>query len=689
MKDLPAVLSSRPATTFYSENGNGIGYSTLRIRGFDQRRIAVSINGIPQNDPEDFNVFWINFFDIDGAVEDIQIQRGAGASEYGSVGIGGAINVVALPYRPFPYAELSAAYGSFDTRRISVEGNSGLIRDRYVFFGRYSRLESDGYRRWSWTEFDRFFVGATRYGARSALTVQAYGGPQRDGLAFGGIPRDANSGVVEGDGVVSIDRRYNPSSLTSDVESFHQPHVEIHHQWARDEQLRVNQSLFWVKGTGYFDFGANFRSADYLMLPDGFVPDSDRSLPLLLSSPDSDVLFRANLVQWQVGWIPRLSYVGKLGETELGAEVRLHRSERWVRIQEATGIPADRVGSEADRRVYQFRGEKLITSLSAGHVARPWPRVAVEGEALITFARYRTYDDLFFGVEFTRPYVFLNPRIGFTVNPERTWSGYASISLASREPRLKSLYDGEEAGAGFRPRFELKPDGNLDLDRPLVDAEHLFDFELGVSRTTDRSVVALSAFWMEFVDEIVPSGGLDQFGVPRTGNAERTRHVGVESEWRLALGEGLQVYGNFTIGRARYRRFEEFGANGARIDREGNPIPGFPSTSGNLEVRYRLGGWRVGLFGRYAGRQHIDNSGGRIGGVYDESLTVDPYVLADAAVSHTFGPGSALSGLSLGIDVNNVLDREVLLFGNVGPLGPQFFPAATRHMLFRVSYVLR
>ncbi|MDX1741493.1 MAG: carboxypeptidase regulatory-like domain-containing protein, partial [Rhodothermales bacterium] len=102
MKDLPATLSSRPSTTYYSENGNGIGYSTLRIRGFDQRRIAVSINGIPQNDPEDFNVFWINFFDVDGAVEDIQIQRGGGASQYGSVGIGGAINIVALPYRPYP-----------------------------------------------------------------------------------------------------------------------------------------------------------------------------------------------------------------------------------------------------------------------------------------------------------------------------------------------------------------------------------------------------------------------------------------------------------------------------------------------------------------------------------------------------------------------------------------------------------
>ena len=689
MKDLPATLSSRPSTTYYSENGNGIGYSTLRIRGFDQRRIAVSINGIPQNDPEDFNVFWINFFDIDGAVEDIQVQRGAGASQYGSVGIGGAINIVARPYRPFPYAEVSTAYGSFDTRRLSLEVNSGLLRDRYVLFGRYSRLESDGYRDWSWTKFDRFFVGATRYGLNSTLTVQAYGGPQEDGLAFAGIPREANTATITGPGGASISRRFNSSNFTRDRESFHQPHIEINHQWIPRSGLLVDQTLFGVKGIGHFDFGANFRTADYLMLPAGFVPDELRALPLFLSSPESNVIFRANLDQWQLGWIPRVRHTRGAAETVIGGELRLHRSERWGRIEDAVGIPTEAVGSEADRRVYQYRGEKLIGSLSASHMRQLSARLALKGEALVAYSRYRTYDDQFFGVEFTKPYLFVNPRIGVTINPGRTWSAYGSISYASREPRLKSLYDGEEAGAGFTPRFETDSEGGFDFDRPLVQAEHLLDFELGASRSTDESVVSISAFWMEFFDEIVPSGGLDQFGVPRTGNAERTRHLGIESEWRLAVTTGLNLYGNFTVERARYRRFEEFGPDGSMVERKGNPIPGFPSTSGNLEVRYTYRGFRFGLFGRYVGRQHIDNSGGRSQGDFDESLTVDPFILVDASLSHTFAPGSALGGLSLAVDVNNFLDRRVLLFGNVGPLGPQFFPSATRHALFRATYTLR
>jgi iron complex outermembrane receptor protein len=197
MKDLPVLLSRQPSVTYYSENGNGMGYSTLKMRGFGQRRLAIAINGIPQNDPEEFNVFWINFFDIQGVVEDIQIQRGAGSSLYGPAAIGGAVNIRAMPYRPDAFARVEVGGGSFNTQRYTAEINSGLIGDRVVLYGRLSRLLSDGYRDWSWTEFWRFFAGATLYGENSTLTVQAYGGPQKDGLAYTGIPKAANKGPVE------------------------------------------------------------------------------------------------------------------------------------------------------------------------------------------------------------------------------------------------------------------------------------------------------------------------------------------------------------------------------------------------------------------------------------------------------------------------------------------------------------
>ncbi|MDT8325031.1 MAG: TonB-dependent receptor, partial [Bacteroidota bacterium] len=90
VQDIPVMLSDLPSVTYYSESGHGIGYNYLRIRGFDQRRLAVYVNGVPQNDPEDHNVYWINLVDILGNTEEIQVQRGAGSAFYGPPAIGGS-----------------------------------------------------------------------------------------------------------------------------------------------------------------------------------------------------------------------------------------------------------------------------------------------------------------------------------------------------------------------------------------------------------------------------------------------------------------------------------------------------------------------------------------------------------------------------------------------------------------------
>ena len=690
MKDLPVHLARQPAITWSSENGNAIGYSTLRMRGFGQRRLAVAINGIAQNDPEEFNVFWINFFDIQGAVQDIQIQRGAGSSVYGPTAIGGAINIRAMPYRPDFHATVHVGAGAFGTRRYTAEVNSGLLSDRWIVFGRLSRLESDGYRDWSWSEFWRFFAGVTRYGDRSSLTLQAYGGPQRDGLAYSGIPKAANDGPVDDGFGGQIDRKYNFSAFDRDVEDFHQPHVELHHEWDVRDGLSFNQTLFWVKGEGFFDFGGTFRSADYLRLPAGIVAAGQEGLPLFLSRPDISVLFRAYLDQWQVGWMPKLTWQGEDVSTNIGAEARLHRSLRWGRIQDSNVLPSAIVGTDADARVYSFRGEKAIASVYGSHMRNWDDRWALQADFQATWRQYRVHDEEFFGTSFSKPYVFFNPRIGATWRPQQPVSAFASIALASREPRMKTLYDGEEAGNGFEPRFSVDLNGRIDTDNPLVEAEHLLDVETGVRLDREDWKLTAGAFWMEFRDEIVPSGGLDQYGVPRTGNADRTRHIGIEldGEWRPL--NTLILSGNTTFSRNRFIEFDEFVATAdgfEPVDRSGNTIAGFPSRSGNVGADWRRGSWSLTLMGSWVGQQFIDNGNGRTAaGIEDDDLVVDAYLLVDAGIRWRM---EGRHRFEIGMDVNNVLDDRVLTWGNVSVTGPQFFPAATRHLFLSTKLTLR
>jgi iron complex outermembrane receptor protein len=664
MKDLPVHLSRQPSITYHSENGNAVGYSTLRLRGFGQRRLAVSINGIPQNDPEESNVFWINFFDIQGATQDIQIQRGATSARFGPAGIGGAISIRAMPYKPTFEANVHVGAGSFGTRRASVDVNSGLLDGRFVVFGRLSRLESDGYRDWSWTEFWRFFAGVTWYGQDQTVTVQAYGGPQRDGLAFSGIPREANDGPVPDGFGGTIDRRYNFSALTRDVEQFHQPHLEVHHTWAPGGTWSMEQSVFGVAGYGYFDFGGTFRSADYLRLPGGIVGPSERAVPLFLSRPDAEVLFRAYLDQWQVGWLPSVSRHTDRRTTTLGVEARLHRSLRWGRIQEANDvIPSSLVGSGNDVRVYSFRGEKAILSTFLTHVERLAPQWSVQADVQATWRQYRVYDEAFFGTSFREPFLFLNPAVGVHYRAGERFSAFTSVALANREPRMKSLYDGEEAGAGFQRQY--------------VRPEQVIDLEVGGAWRSTLHRASVTLFHMRFIDEIVPSGGLDQFGVPRTGNADRTRHAGLEIDGGIRLAPGLDASGNVTFSRNRLVRFTEFLADGSPAVRDGNPIAGFPDASANLMLTWTRGPATLTGMLSHVGEQYIDNGG-------DSGVAPLPaYTIVDITASYTW------KALRLSADVNNALDHRVLSWGNVGAVGPQYFPLATRHVLFSARYTLR
>ncbi len=711
VKDVPSLLENTPSTTFHSQNGNGIGYSTLRIRGFDQRRLAVSINGVPQNDPEDFNVFWVNLYGMQSSIEDIQIQRGAGSSQYGSVGIGGAINIVTDPFEPEPYARARIGAGSFNTQRYSVTANSGLLADRYVLNARFSRVTSDGYRRNAWTEFNRFFGGLARYGDRSTLKIQAFGGIQQDGLAFSGIPKNAND---DDDA-----RRQNSSAASGDQEWFNPPQVHLNHEWEVSSNWTLDQTAFWIKGKGYFDTGATFRSADFLrlqgdepLLIDGTeITGDDLQEPASSFGAESDdVIQRGWLDQNQFGWIPTVVYDEGTTETTLGIEARLHRSRRWGHVESVDEETIENAAAGDDRRLWNFRAEKVITSAFGSHRFRPVDLLAVQADLQATWRRYRLYDEEVFdrpGTEdppapysFTVPYAFVNPRLGATLYPDEPFSAYASVAFANREPRRTQLYDGSNRPAGDTPQFELRDDGSVIEDEPLIEPEHLVDVELGGSWEQSSYRLSANLFWMEFWDEIVPSGAVNEIGQPRTGNADRTRHVGLELEGTARLLPGWTVSGNAMLARTRFVDFTEFktiDGNAEPLERDGNPIAASPEQLATLRTSYEWSGLTTSLNVKAVGRQYVDNSGGTTASLdngelvftENDNLVVDPYALLGASVTYEAPASSSFDGLEAQLTADNLLNSHVLQHGFQGVGGPRFYPAATRNVFVELRYTLR
>ena len=92
-QDIPFLLSTLPSVVTTSDAGNGIGYTSIRVRGTVGERINVTNNGIPLNDPEAHTFYWVDTPDLVSSVNDIQLQRGVGTSTNGAAAFGASINM--------------------------------------------------------------------------------------------------------------------------------------------------------------------------------------------------------------------------------------------------------------------------------------------------------------------------------------------------------------------------------------------------------------------------------------------------------------------------------------------------------------------------------------------------------------------------------------------------------------------
>ena len=58
------ILSNMPSIFSYSDTGSEYGYSYFRMRGMDQTRVNMSMDGMPLNEGEDMGVYFSNYPDM-------------------------------------------------------------------------------------------------------------------------------------------------------------------------------------------------------------------------------------------------------------------------------------------------------------------------------------------------------------------------------------------------------------------------------------------------------------------------------------------------------------------------------------------------------------------------------------------------------------------------------------------------
>ena len=146
-RNIPAILQTTPSLVSFTEDGLGVGNTQFRIRGTDATRINVTLNGMPLNNPESQEVFWVNLPDLSNSLQNIQIQRGVGTSTNGPAAFGASISLQTTGGRSEPYGEASTSVGSYGTFLSSIAAGTGILDHGFSFDARYSRVLGEGYVR--------------------------------------------------------------------------------------------------------------------------------------------------------------------------------------------------------------------------------------------------------------------------------------------------------------------------------------------------------------------------------------------------------------------------------------------------------------------------------------------------------------------------------------------------------------
>lgn len=180
-RDIPLVMNLTPSV-YSTQQGGGAGDARINVRGFNQRNVAIMINGVPINDMENGWVYWSNWDGIADATSSIQMQRGLSAVNLATPSIGGTMNVITSPTERKAGGSARFEYGSGKFMKTTVSGHSGLINDKFAVSASLVRKVGEGVIDATWTDAWAYYFGASYIvAAKHRLEVYALGAPQRHG----------------------------------------------------------------------------------------------------------------------------------------------------------------------------------------------------------------------------------------------------------------------------------------------------------------------------------------------------------------------------------------------------------------------------------------------------------------------------------------------------------------------------
>jgi hypothetical protein len=176
-RDIPMILNSTPGV-YATQMGGGEGDARITIRGFDQRNVAVLIDGLPVNDMENGWVYWSNWFGLDAVTRTIQVQRGLGASKLALPSVGGTVNIITRGLESGQEINITRESTSEGRLRTSIGFTSGNLKGDWGITLAGSFKRGNGWVDNTYSEAWFYYAKIDKRFSKHIISVSAIGAPQ-------------------------------------------------------------------------------------------------------------------------------------------------------------------------------------------------------------------------------------------------------------------------------------------------------------------------------------------------------------------------------------------------------------------------------------------------------------------------------------------------------------------------------
>lgn len=675
-QDLPILLETTPSAVSTSDAGTGIGYTGIRIRGTDPSRTNVTINGIPVNDAESHDVYWVNMPDFASSTENIQIQRGVGTSTNGAAAFGASINIKTDDIRNKSYVTIDNSAGSFNTLRNTVKAGTGLINNKYTMDVRLSNILSDGYIDRASSNLKSYYLSGAYIGEKSILRANIFSGHEQTYQSWYGTPESKLFGDEaaqnayadrnylsneEKSNLLNSGRTYNYYTYKNQEDNYKQSHYQLYLTHTLSAKTSFNIAAHYTRGYGYYEeFKTNDQLANYGL--ENVIIGGD-------TVSSSDLIRRRWLDNHFYGTVYSISHDTKKGiKLTFGGAANVYEGNHFGQVIWAKFASNSNLG---DNYYSDYANKSEVNNYLK--LSYDINKISFYADAQYRAIQYR-YVEAVSSQTQTQTFNFLNPKAGLMYSISNKNKLYASLSVGHREPVRKDFV---ESTVSSRPSFE-----------------QLFDYEVGYKFKTKRVFTSINGYFMDYNNQLVLTGQINDVGSYTRVNVKKSYRAGIEFEAGVQVFDKLNVLGNLTISKNKIASYTEYldayddfyNYSQVTIEHKNTDIAFSPNVIGALLFVYEpIKNLDITLTNKYVGKQFLDNTS-------NDTRKIDAYTFSNIGVNYSFVK-FGMNEIKLGLLVNNIFDSKYVNNGYTWGYAVSgvrqdenfYYPQAGRNFLVRLS----